>query len=248
MTAAEHRSDSRWTSAQRVLGKLAGHIGGFLTGLGVAYLMVTWATWRLRNASEPLPAFLIALAIVLAVFLVVRRRPPLKGVGAAAKLGDLARVTLPWVFGFMLLATFLRRIGTSYDHHVYRGAMKSDLRNLQDKQAEIHGSSGKYVTDSNRFVASTGISKPDIRLTADGWHAFVTYARIGRRCGIYVGTRPAGVPMTIEGEPACDIIGGVPFRWDEAWTAFRIIALGIVVGIAGSAVVRRVSGIETGTN
>ena len=86
----------------------------------------------------------------------------------------------------------------------YLASMKSDLRNLVTAEEAYFADSVKYTNDLGTAYATTsGVTGPNITLTADGFGATVGHTTAGGKiCAIYVGSTPQP-PANKEGEPKC---------------------------------------------
>lgn len=87
--------------------------------------------------------------------------------------------------------------------YAWQAAMKSDLRNLVTAEEAYFADSVKYTTDLGLlYVTTTGVTGPTIRLTNDGYTAWVGSTNTSKTCAIYIGFVKLP-PAVIEGEPRC---------------------------------------------
>jgi hypothetical protein len=85
----------------------------------------------------------------------------------------------------------------------YMASMKSDLRNLIVFEEVYFADNVRYTASTSGFFSTAGVSRPDIRLTKDGYSAAVTHEKLpGVVCVIFLGSRPRA-PATVEGLPTC---------------------------------------------
>lgn len=92
---------------------------------------------------------------------------------------------------------------TSDTERAYAASMKSDLRNLVTAEEAYFADSVRYTSNLGSWFSTTsGVVGPTIRVTADGWTAWVSHTQTPLTCAIYVGST-ARSPATKEGEPRC---------------------------------------------
>jgi len=87
----------------------------------------------------------------------------------------------------------------------YIASMKSDLRNLVVAEEAYFADSVKYTSNlGSAFATTAGVTGPSIRVTSDGFTAWVGSKYTATRCVIFIGSVPLS-PARYQGMPQCEV-------------------------------------------
>jgi len=199
-----------------------------LSAIGVAAIGALWA-----RAAEAPAAFAAGLALVVVAGWTVAQAIALPRVapagGVAQVVAHSGMVLAAALFAALALGAVPKFEGTK--ERAYLAAMKSDLRNLVTAEEAYFADSTRFTTNlGTEYSTTSGVSDPDIKLTATGWTAKVSHSSTIYTCAIFVGQTPLP-PATIEGTPGCDNVHP-PFASPVLLVIALVIAAGAGVALS----------------